>query len=81
MAERRSRAIGCADLVDDPGFRTNADRLAHREELEAIVREFIAAPAPALGHNVELLQGLGYMAAEIEGLVQGGVVGRAGDPT
>ena len=144
MAERLLRAIGRADLVDDPRFRTNADRLAHREEIEAIVRDFIAArtqaealaffeaaevtvgpvcdeadlaehacvrerqvlidlpdrlmasipmhnvvprlsgtpgalrtPAPALGqHNVELLQGLGYTAAEIEALVQDGVLGR-----
>jgi crotonobetainyl-CoA:carnitine CoA-transferase CaiB-like acyl-CoA transferase len=82
MAERLSRAIGRADLVDDPRFRTNADRLAHREELEAIVRDFIAAPAPALGqHNDELLRGLGYTDAEILALAQGGVVGRARDPT
>jgi crotonobetainyl-CoA:carnitine CoA-transferase CaiB-like acyl-CoA transferase len=149
MAERLLRAIGRADLVEDPRFRTNADRLAHREEIEAIVKEFIAArsqaetlaffdkvdvtvgpvcdeadlaedayvrerevlvdlpdrlmasipmhnivprlsktpgalrtPAPALGqHNTELLQGLGYTDAEIDTLTQGGVLGRAGDPT
>ena len=43
MAERLLRAVGRADLVDDPRFRTNADRLANREEIEAIVRDFIAA--------------------------------------
>jgi len=43
MAERLFRAIGRPELNDDPRFRTNADRLAHREEVEAIVTEFIAA--------------------------------------
>jgi formyl-CoA transferase len=43
MAERLLRAVGRADLVDDPRFRTNADRLANREEIEAIVKDFIAA--------------------------------------
>jgi formyl-CoA transferase len=42
MAERLLRAVGRADLVDDPRFRTNADRLANREEIEAIVKDFIA---------------------------------------
>jgi crotonobetainyl-CoA:carnitine CoA-transferase CaiB-like acyl-CoA transferase len=42
MAERLFRAIGQPELNDDPRFRTNADRLAHREEVEAIVAGFIA---------------------------------------
>jgi crotonobetainyl-CoA:carnitine CoA-transferase CaiB-like acyl-CoA transferase len=42
MAERLFRAIGRADLLDDPRFRTNADRLAHRDEVEAIVARFVA---------------------------------------
>ena len=41
MAERLFRAIGRADLVDDPRFRTNADRLRHAEELDAIIGAFI----------------------------------------
>jgi formyl-CoA transferase len=41
MAERLFRAIGRPDLVDDPRFRTNADRLRHAEELDAIIGEFI----------------------------------------
>jgi crotonobetainyl-CoA:carnitine CoA-transferase CaiB-like acyl-CoA transferase len=145
MAERLLRAVGRADLVDDPRYRTNADRLANREEIEAIVRDFIAAqtqaealaffeaaevtvgavcdeadlaehafvrerevlvdlpdrlmesmpmhnvvprlsgtpgalrtPAPEIGqHNAELLAGLGYTDAEIEALMQGGVLGHA----
>jgi formyl-CoA transferase len=47
MAERLLRAVGRTDLLDDPRFRTNADRLAHREEIEAIVRDFIAARTQA----------------------------------
>jgi crotonobetainyl-CoA:carnitine CoA-transferase CaiB-like acyl-CoA transferase len=42
MAERLFRAIGRPDLVDDPRFRTNADRLEHVETLDAIIGGFIA---------------------------------------
>jgi crotonobetainyl-CoA:carnitine CoA-transferase CaiB-like acyl-CoA transferase len=37
MAERLFRAIGRADLLADPKFRTNADRLTHAAELDAII--------------------------------------------
>jgi formyl-CoA transferase len=47
MAERLFRAIGRPELNDDPRFRTNADRLAHRDEIEAIVAGFIAARSQA----------------------------------
>jgi crotonobetainyl-CoA:carnitine CoA-transferase CaiB-like acyl-CoA transferase len=43
MAERLFRAIGRADLVDHPRYRTNADRVRHAQELDAIVGEFIGA--------------------------------------
>jgi crotonobetainyl-CoA:carnitine CoA-transferase CaiB-like acyl-CoA transferase len=42
MAERLFAAIGRPDLAVDPRFSTNADRLAHRDEVEAIVAGFIA---------------------------------------
>lgn len=42
MAMRLFGAIGRADLVDDPRFRTNADRLRHSAELDAIIGAFIA---------------------------------------
>lgn len=42
MAERVFRVIGRADMVDDPRYRTNADRVAHREEVDAIVGGWIA---------------------------------------
>jgi formyl-CoA transferase len=47
MAERLFRALGRPELSDDPRFRTNADRLAHREEVEAIVAGFIAERSQA----------------------------------
>jgi crotonobetainyl-CoA:carnitine CoA-transferase CaiB-like acyl-CoA transferase len=42
MAERLFRAIGRADMIDDPRFRTNADRVRNAEECEAPIAEFIA---------------------------------------
>ena len=42
MAERLFRSIGRADLIDDPRFRTNAERVKHAEELDAIIGAFIA---------------------------------------
>ena len=42
MAERTFRAIGRADLVDDPRYRTNGERVKRAEELDAIIGGFIA---------------------------------------
>jgi len=47
MAERLFRAIGRPDLIDDPRFRTNADRLRHADELDAVIGAFIAARTQA----------------------------------
>lgn len=41
MAERLFRAIGRPDLIDDPRFRTNSDRLDNVDALDAIVAAFI----------------------------------------
>lgn len=41
MCERLFRSIGRADMIDDPKFRTNSDRLAHADEVDAIIGEFI----------------------------------------
>jgi crotonobetainyl-CoA:carnitine CoA-transferase CaiB-like acyl-CoA transferase len=43
MTERLLRAIGRPELIDDPRFRTNADRLRHADELDAIIGAFIGA--------------------------------------
>jgi formyl-CoA transferase len=42
MAERLFRAIGRPDLIDDPRFRTNAERVRHAEQLDAIVGAIVA---------------------------------------
>ena len=47
MAERLFRAIGRADLVDDPRFRTNADRVRNAAVLDDIIGAFIAARSQA----------------------------------
>jgi crotonobetainyl-CoA:carnitine CoA-transferase CaiB-like acyl-CoA transferase len=41
MTERLLRAVGRPDLIDDPRYRTNAERVKHAAELDAIVQEFI----------------------------------------
>jgi len=41
MTERLFRAIGRADLIDHPRYRTNAERVKHAAELDAIIGEFI----------------------------------------
>ncbi len=43
MAERLLRAIGRPDMIADPRFRTNTDRVRNAEECEAPIAEFIAA--------------------------------------
>jgi crotonobetainyl-CoA:carnitine CoA-transferase CaiB-like acyl-CoA transferase len=43
MAERVFRAIGRADMIDDPRFRTNADRVRNADACEAPLRDFIRA--------------------------------------
>jgi formyl-CoA transferase len=42
MAERLFRAIGRPDVIDDPRFRTNTDRVRNIEACDAIVAEWIA---------------------------------------
>jgi crotonobetainyl-CoA:carnitine CoA-transferase CaiB-like acyl-CoA transferase len=43
MSERLFRAIGREDMISDPRFRTNSDRVSHAEECEAPIVEFIAS--------------------------------------
>src|SRR4029077_6690739 len=47
MAERLFRAIDRADLVDDPRFRSNADRVNNADELDRIIGAFIAERSQA----------------------------------
>ena len=43
MAERVFRAIGREDMIDDARYRTNADRVARRDEVNDIVAEWVLA--------------------------------------
>ena len=43
MAERLFRAIGREDMIDDPRFRTNTDRIRNIDACDGAVAEFIAA--------------------------------------
>jgi formyl-CoA transferase len=47
MAERAFTAIGRPDLIDNPRYRTNADRVQHAEELDEIIGAFIAQKTQA----------------------------------
>ena len=47
MAERMFRSIDRPELIDDPRYRTNAERVKHAEELDAIIGAFIAARTQA----------------------------------
>jgi formyl-CoA transferase len=42
MAERVFTSIGRADLIDNPRYKTNNDRVKNAEELDAIIGAFIA---------------------------------------
>jgi crotonobetainyl-CoA:carnitine CoA-transferase CaiB-like acyl-CoA transferase len=41
MSAANMRAIGRADMIDDPRFKGNRSRLAHRDELDAIFAEYM----------------------------------------
>jgi crotonobetainyl-CoA:carnitine CoA-transferase CaiB-like acyl-CoA transferase len=47
MAERVFTSIGRPDLIGNPRYRTNADRVKNAAELDAIIGEFVAARTQA----------------------------------
>jgi crotonobetainyl-CoA:carnitine CoA-transferase CaiB-like acyl-CoA transferase len=47
MTERTLRAIGRPELIDNPRYRSNADRVQHAAELDAIIGAFIAERSQA----------------------------------
>jgi crotonobetainyl-CoA:carnitine CoA-transferase CaiB-like acyl-CoA transferase len=55
MTERLFRAIGRADMIDDPRFRTNADRIRNVDACEAPIAAFIEART--LEENMEVFRG------------------------
>jgi crotonobetainyl-CoA:carnitine CoA-transferase CaiB-like acyl-CoA transferase len=54
MAERLFRSIGRPDLIEDPRFRTNADRVRNAAELDTIIGAFIAERTQ--GENVAFFE-------------------------
>lgn len=47
MAERFFETIGRADLIDDPRFATNSDRVANNDALDPVVADFMASHSQA----------------------------------
>jgi formyl-CoA transferase len=47
MAERTLRAVGRAELIDDPRYRTNAERVKNAAELDTIIGAFVAGRTQA----------------------------------
>jgi len=54
MSERLFRAMGRPELISDPRYATNAERLKHADDLDAIIGEFIAARTQ--GENVAFFE-------------------------
>jgi formyl-CoA transferase len=57
MAERLFNTIGRSDLISDSRFLSNADRVAHNDELDPIVAEFMASHTQE--ENLEIFQQAG----------------------
>jgi crotonobetainyl-CoA:carnitine CoA-transferase CaiB-like acyl-CoA transferase len=64
--ERLCRAIDREDLIDDPRFRTNDDRAAHREQLVPLLERTFAGQDAA--HWVERLRRAGIPTAPVNDL-------------
>jgi formyl-CoA transferase len=54
MTERLFRAIGRPELIEDPRYRTNAERVKHAADLDAIIGAFVAGKTQA--ENVEFFE-------------------------
>lgn len=63
MAERLFRAVGRADMIADPRFRTNSDRVNNAEACEAPIAAFIAART--LAENMEVFSRAEVTAAPV----------------
>lgn len=47
MAERLFKTIGMPELIDDPKYKTNTDRVANNDELDPMVADFMASRTQA----------------------------------
>jgi crotonobetainyl-CoA:carnitine CoA-transferase CaiB-like acyl-CoA transferase len=68
MTERLFAAIGRADLNDDPRFRTNAERIKRRDEVDGIVGGWIGQRT--LGEAIAFFEEAGVTAAPVYDIAQ-----------
>ena len=68
ISERFFKAMGREDLIDNPKFKTTADRLKNAEELDAILREFYAQRP--LAENMEFIMEHNLTAAPVYDIAQ-----------
>jgi crotonobetainyl-CoA:carnitine CoA-transferase CaiB-like acyl-CoA transferase len=68
MTERLFAAIGRGDLNTDPRFRTNAERIKRRAEVDAIVGDFIGSRT--LAENVAFFEEAGVTAGPVYDIAQ-----------
>jgi crotonobetainyl-CoA:carnitine CoA-transferase CaiB-like acyl-CoA transferase len=68
MAERIFHAIGRAELINDPRFRTNDERLTHRDALDEIIGEFIARRSRA--ENLSLFEAAGVTVGPVHSVAE-----------
>ena len=68
MTERLFRAIGRGDLNDNPAFRTNAERIKRREDVDGIVGGWIKQRT--LAETVQFFEEAGVTAAPVYDIAQ-----------
>jgi crotonobetainyl-CoA:carnitine CoA-transferase CaiB-like acyl-CoA transferase len=68
MTTRLFQAIGRADLLDDPKFQTNAERVKHRGEVDAIIGGWIGQRT--LGEAISFFETAGVTAAPVYDVAQ-----------
>lgn len=68
MAERLYRTIGRADMIEDPRFRTNTDRVKNIDEADRPVAEFIKART--LADNLSIFEKAEVTAAPVYDISQ-----------
>jgi crotonobetainyl-CoA:carnitine CoA-transferase CaiB-like acyl-CoA transferase len=68
MTSRLLQAIGRADLLDDPKFQTNAERIKHRGEVDAIIGGWIGQRT--LGEAISFFEKAGVTAAPVYDVAQ-----------
>jgi crotonobetainyl-CoA:carnitine CoA-transferase CaiB-like acyl-CoA transferase len=68
MTTRLFQAIGRADLLDDPKFQTNAERVKHRGEVDAIIGGWIGQRT--LGEAISFFEKAGVTAAPVYDVAQ-----------